>query len=546
MKPLFSIREFFAGRSPLTLLKWMAIALLVLGIGFRFVNLGHKVYWTDEVHTSLRISGYTEAEVVQTLYTGKEISVDDLQHYQHPNSEKTLGDVLTVLQGKAEHSPLYFLLARFWTQTLPYSAATIRALSVLISLLVFPCLYWLCLELWRSPPMGWLSLALVAVSPLHVLYAQEARQYSLWIVTIVGSSATLLWAMRRKTRFSWAMYALSIAIGLYTHLLFALVAIAHAFYIGIITEGRNRPIVRPYLIATGAGLATFIPWIVVIVTRINEVQESTEALDNSSTLSRLFDLWFLNLNRALIDSEWGSLNLLLVVFVIYALYFLCRRTPERISWFIVLLVGIPFLALALPDLIVGGQRSLRVRYLFPSFLGIQLAIAYLFTTHLFPKPNRSPSSPPSPSSPSSPHSIPPSSRPAHLRTLPWLLLLTLFLAINIWACCRSAQAEVWWTKSSVKSDFIPPIARLINAVDQPLIMSDADLIMLLSFSYELDPDVRLRLLQHPRQLTLPDRPNPTFLLFPSRRLLNTIKTVERVTLTPVYEENGKPLMWQVE
>lgn len=45
-------------------------------------------------------------------------------------------------------------------------------------------------------------MALIAVSPFHVLYAQEAREYSLWTVTILLSSAALLRAMRVKTKLS--------------------------------------------------------------------------------------------------------------------------------------------------------------------------------------------------------------------------------------------------------------------------------------------------------------------------------------------------------
>jgi uncharacterized membrane protein len=38
-------------------LRFLVITLLVLGIFFRFVNIDRKIYWGDEVFTSLRISG---------------------------------------------------------------------------------------------------------------------------------------------------------------------------------------------------------------------------------------------------------------------------------------------------------------------------------------------------------------------------------------------------------------------------------------------------------------------------------------------------------
>lgn len=69
-------------------LRILLIILLVLGIFFRFVNLEGKSYWIDEVFTSLRISGYTQAEVIQELSQGQVISLEELQKYQQPNPEK--------------------------------------------------------------------------------------------------------------------------------------------------------------------------------------------------------------------------------------------------------------------------------------------------------------------------------------------------------------------------------------------------------------------------------------------------------------------------
>src|SRR6478672_10132474 len=50
--------------------QFFLVFLLVLGIYFRFVNLDRKVYWLDETHTSLRISGYTEPEFIQEIFAG--------------------------------------------------------------------------------------------------------------------------------------------------------------------------------------------------------------------------------------------------------------------------------------------------------------------------------------------------------------------------------------------------------------------------------------------------------------------------------------------
>jgi len=76
---------------------FLIIAVLVLGIFFRFANLDRKFYWIDETYTSLRVSGYTEAEIIKEISYQKITSPSDLQKYQQINSEKTLSDTLNSL-----------------------------------------------------------------------------------------------------------------------------------------------------------------------------------------------------------------------------------------------------------------------------------------------------------------------------------------------------------------------------------------------------------------------------------------------------------------
>lgn len=44
-------------------LRFLIIILLVIGIFFRFVNIDKKIYWGNEVLSSLRISGYMQSEM---------------------------------------------------------------------------------------------------------------------------------------------------------------------------------------------------------------------------------------------------------------------------------------------------------------------------------------------------------------------------------------------------------------------------------------------------------------------------------------------------
>ncbi len=379
--------------------RFLIIVLLVLGIYFRFVNLERKVYWHDEAYTSLRISGYTKTEFVQQVFNGQVINVDTIQNYQRPHPETgVISTINSLAVDEAQHPPLYYVIVRLWVQIFGNSVAATRSLSVIISLLAFVCIYWLCLELFESPITAWMSIALLAVSPLHVLYAQEARQFSLWIVTILLESAVLLRAIRLRQKRLWGIYGITVALGLYTFLFSGLVAIAHGIYVIAIERLRFTKTVKAYLIATSLGFLAFVPWIVTIINNLSQVDRTTTSAQARQSISSLFSNWITNIGGLFADFwryepffpdlnlpilRWGRFLVpLLLILVIYAFLFLYQRTAPRVWLFVFTLSGFTALALILPDVIIGGKLSTRARYVMPCYVGIQLAVAYLLATQI--------------------------------------------------------------------------------------------------------------------------------------------------------------------
>jgi hypothetical protein len=90
-----------------------------------------------------------------------------------------------------QHPPLYYALLHVWLR-LGDDAATVRALSALLSVLNIPVLYLLGRRLVGSRA-GLLAAAILALSPFHVRFAQEARMYAL--LSLNASLAT--WGLVR-------------------------------------------------------------------------------------------------------------------------------------------------------------------------------------------------------------------------------------------------------------------------------------------------------------------------------------------------------------
>jgi uncharacterized membrane protein len=463
---------------PPTWLKFLIIVLCCLGLFFRFTNLDGKIYWYDETHTSLRVSGYSEAEAVQSLSTSQVIRIAELHKYQHPNPGRGVTDIVKNFASEdAQHPPLYYLIMRFWMQWFGSSVAAARSLSALLSLLAFPCIYWLCLELYKSPLVGWIAVAMLAISPVHVLYAQEARQYSFWTVTILLSSAALLRAIRRNTKVSWGIYAATAVLSLYTFLFSGLVLVGHGIYVAVTERFRLSKKAIAYLVASVSALVAFIPWIVAVSGSLSRIEKTTAWTANKLTFSTLIREWVLIIDRIFVDWNYPSderfiskilfylSSVILLGVLAYSIYFLCRHTPKEVWLFNVILIASTGLSLMLSDLLGGGMRSTIVRYLFPYYVGIQLTVVYLLgakVTGVF----------------------------ANIKQQKFWQVVTLaIISAGVVSCAISSHSQVWWSK--YQNQCIPEVARIINQATRPLLISNTQTGDLLALSYQLDPKVGL-------------------------------------------------------
>ena len=481
-------------------LRFLVVVLLLLGVFFRFANIDRKVYWFDETFTSLRISGYTEKEAIAQLCNGQQIDVEDLQKYQHPTPERTLTDTLKSLALEdPQHPPLYYVMTRFWVQWFGSSVAVMRSLAALFSALALPCIYWLCLELFNSSLVASVAVALLAVSPFHVLYAQEAREYSLWSLTTLLSSAILLRAMRLQTKLSWGMYAVTVALGLYTFLFSGLVTIAHGVYVFAIERFRFTKKVIAYLVASLVGFLVFTPWLIILLNQSAQLNKTT-GWTGEVKISRLLLIknWIVNLSYFFVDFDYDTipgaegswLKLLIkysspfiLIFVVgYSIYFLCRKSPKQVWLFVLTLIGMTALPLAIPDLISGGIRSQVARYLIPCYLGIQLAVSYLLATQIFS-----------------------TSLTIGFPKL-WQLVIVTLISAGVISCAISSQAETWWYKGL--NLYTPQVVRIINQTPQPLVITSCQATWPLgdemALSHRLDPKVRLLLVN---ESNVPQIPN---------------------------------------
>jgi len=506
-------------------LRFLIVAVLVLGIFFRFFNLDNKVYGHDETYTSLRISGYTTTEVRRQIFNGRVVNKEAFAKFQRPNPDKNLGDTVKSLAIEdPHHPPLYYVIARLWAQIFGTSVTAVRSLSVIISLLVFPCFYWLCRELFNVPfSVPFLAIALIAISPIHLIYAQQAREHILWVLTILLSSASLLRALRLESQqrlpdrtLAWGIYTLTLALSLYTSLLSGFVAVAHGIYVITTTKFRWTKTVKVYTLASLAGFLAFTPWILVILTNLLQFHRKIAQTTGKLPPFALIQSWLISLSHIFVDLNFGSQNPLsysisyiFLILVGYSIYILCRTTHPKIWLFIVLLITVPAIPLMLPDLIFRGTRSTAEEYLIPSFLGIQLAVTYLFAYQLY-------------------------DGIILLRRI-WQTVLVLVIMGGVVSCAVSSQAETW--SSQGVSSGNTQVATIVNQASRPLLISDSFGINYgnaFSLSYLVEPKVRFLLMKDKNIPTIPKGFTDVFLLNPSSTLRKGIEKKYKSKINRVY------------
>jgi uncharacterized membrane protein len=349
-----------------------------------------------------------------------------------------------------------------------------------MSLFALPAMYWLAWELFTSKSVALLATALIAISPFDVLFAQTARQYSLFTVLVIVSQWFLLRSLKTEKPFNWnwSLYALSIVLGLYTQPLFVLTIVAQAVFL-LLQTSLNWQKLKHNLIAFGlvitAAIVTYIPWIIVLLINSKLAITTTEWVKASVGIDFLTKLWTLSFTALFFDLDFGSnltfwLRIPIVVLISLAIYTLCRSGDRIASLSILTSIFVPFLLLVIPDLMLGGQRSAISRYLISCYPGVQLVVAYFLAVKLHqPQRNR----------------------------LFWQSATAILIAGSLVSLTVSASALTWWNK--VPSYFNTEIAQQVNASPNAILVSDRGEMYtntgdLISLSYLLNPNVNLMLI----------------------------------------------------
>ena len=191
-----------------TLIPLLVMVVLLLATAVRFHRLGAQSLWYDE-------------------------------GVAYAHSLRSLPELIPLLQRNV-HLPAYFTALGWWQDLAGSSEFGLRMLSALCSVISVAWTYALGARLFH-PVAGLAAAALVALNSFSIYYAQEARMYAMLTAVAAGSMWLCAGLLRLRSsgdngRAGWARIiglGLVNAVGIYTHVVYALVIVTQALLAAI-------------------------------------------------------------------------------------------------------------------------------------------------------------------------------------------------------------------------------------------------------------------------------------------------------------------------
>lgn len=200
-------------------------------------------------------------------------------------------DRLIALTAVDVHPPFYYLLLKAWGTIFAWNDTALRALSCLFTGLAVAVFVLLIARLfdWRTARLAW---PMLVFAPFMLRYGYEIRMYVLSTLLAAFGTYALVRALglggggqstapddanRRNRMIWWAVYTVTVALGMYTLYLSALIWATHALWL-VVRSWRKRPagsgiidgIRRAdwrWIIAYLCSIVLYIPWLPVLFTQ---------------------------------------------------------------------------------------------------------------------------------------------------------------------------------------------------------------------------------------------------------------------------------------
>ncbi len=168
--------------------------------------------------------------------------------------------------------PAYYTLLLGWMRLFGTGEVALRSISLLASLLAIPLTYCLARE-FAKPGTALLAALLMAIFPMQIYYAQEARCYALMVLPVSLALLGMARYLRDLQARHLVSYALGAVGGVYVHTTGALIVVAFNLAFLLTFAGQSKlPAARVLLMWLAANAAVALLCVPELVAMLSEIR----------------------------------------------------------------------------------------------------------------------------------------------------------------------------------------------------------------------------------------------------------------------------------
>jgi len=231
------------------------LIITIIALFLRLFMLGNQSLWLDEAFVYSQI----KTDSISEVYSN-------------------------VMANEGHIGPLYHILNNLFCRLFGYSEWSFRMPSAIYGTIAVILVYIIARAL-KGNITALFSAVLMAFSPVHVWYSQEARMYSLWVMFILFAVFIFIKILKGKRQRLWILFTIFASLSIWTFLNSVFVFAALGLYLVIFIRRYKKEFCY-YTLSVLVALACYYPGIAAIL-----AQGPTTVVRSSRTTT-IFDLMY--------------------------------------------------------------------------------------------------------------------------------------------------------------------------------------------------------------------------------------------------------------
>ena len=211
--------------------------------------------------------------------------IDEAAIYSQTRVDSIFDVYSNVMNQEGHIGPFYHILNYLFSQLFGYSEWALRMPSAIYGTISVILVYKVA-ELLINKNAALFSSILLAFSPVHVWYSQEARMYSLWVMLMLAVTLLFIKLLEKGRLWLWILFTILASLSIWTFLNSIFVFAAIGLYLVIFFKKYKKELCI-YIVCMFVVVASYLPGIITLLAKAS-ASATTDA--GGSRTTSVFDI----------------------------------------------------------------------------------------------------------------------------------------------------------------------------------------------------------------------------------------------------------------